>query len=372
MSTTVALVMNSSNVAAANNTTFRYNFIQGSFAVSEGSEICISSIVIPYSWFNVNAATYNNAVFGYTFPMCAQFASATISGTTLNVPAMINGTIRIGSTLTGGTVLANTTVISQSSGTTGGIGVYVVSQSQTSTASGSIQYVPYQVSLPNGFYQVEDLNNYLQSYFISQGQYLVNASGQNVYFISLVTDVTYYSNQIICPVLPTTLGVLTNPANLGLPLTPTTAQFTVLSSYPAFGSLIGYAIGSYPSTPNSTSYNILGGGITPNLTPVNSIIVRCNLVSNNVGTPSDIMTSFPINSTFGSNINFAPNYEQWVGISTGRYSSITLTLQDQNFNGIQANDVNVLITILIRQPKRKVEEKSPSLISMSGSAKPIF
>ena len=253
----------------------------------------------------------------------------------------------------------------QSSGTTGGVGVYVISQTQTSTASGSIQYVPYQVTLPNGFYQVSDINNFLQSYFVTQGQYLINSSGQNVYFISLLTDVTYYSNQLLCPVLPTILGTLTNPANLGLPLTPTTAQFTILSNYPNFGSLIGYAVGSYPSAPQTTSYNILGGGIIPNLTPVNSIIVRCNLVSNQVGTPSDIMTSFPISSTFGSNINFYPNYEQWVGISAGRYSSITLTLQDQNFVGIQANDTNILITILIRQPKKRIEEKS-SLISMSG------
>ena len=360
---TVALVLNSSNVSASNNTSFRYNFIQGAFAIPEGSEVCISSIVIPYSWFNVNGSQYANNVFSYYFPVCATFTGS-ITLTTLTVSAMTNGTIGVGMTLSGGTVLGGTTIVNQLSGTTGGVGTYTVSVSQSATCTNGQISTLFQVTLQNGFYQVADINNALQNYMISQGQYLVSGS-QNIYFISITTNANFYANQIICATLPTAIGTYTNPANMGLPGAPVTPQFVVMSSYPAFGSLIGYSPGTYPPAPSSTSFNTLSN-ITPNITPVNSVVVRCNLVSNQVGTPSDIMTSFPINTTFGANINFSPNYEQWVGINSGRYASLSLTLQDQNFNGIQANDVNCLITILIRSPKKEKEKEKERLISLSG------
>jgi len=62
------VVLNSSNVVASgNNSQFQYNFINGAFVVEEGSEICVSSIVVPYSWFNLSSTYYNNVSFQYTW-----------------------------------------------------------------------------------------------------------------------------------------------------------------------------------------------------------------------------------------------------------------------------------------------------------------
>jgi hypothetical protein len=348
--TTVCLVLNSSNVFGAAKTSFRYNFIQGSFSIPEDSEICVSSVVIPYSWYNVNQQLYSNAQFSYVFPVCTQFVGASISLATLTLPANpINGQVILGMTLTGGSVLPNTVVLAQLTGTPGQAGTYTVSVSQATTASGGIRQTLFPVTLQNGFYQVSDINNALQNQLIANGHYLVNASGQNVYFLSVVTNVNFYANQILWTTLPTTLGTLTNPANMGLPNTPIAPQWQITNS--PNGTLIGYTVGLYPSIPATVSGNTLSN-TTPNLTTVNSVVVRCNLVNNMVATPSDIMTSFPIDAKFGSNINFSPSYEQWVGVTAGKYSSISLTLQDQNFNTIQANDVNCLITMLIRIPKK--------------------
>ena len=33
------------------------------------------------------------------------------------------------------------------------------------------------ITLPNGFYQVSDVNNFLENYFLNNGMYLVNPSG---------------------------------------------------------------------------------------------------------------------------------------------------------------------------------------------------
>lgn len=57
--------------------------------------------------------------------------TASISGTDMTVTAVTSGTIYPGMTITGTGVTAGTRIVSQTSGTNGGTGVYVVSASQT-------------------------------------------------------------------------------------------------------------------------------------------------------------------------------------------------------------------------------------------------
>lgn len=68
--------------------------------------------------------------------------TGSISTTNLTVSAVTSGTIRLGMVLTGTGVTANTHVVSQTSGTTGGAGVYVVGISQTvasTTITGTVK-----------------------------------------------------------------------------------------------------------------------------------------------------------------------------------------------------------------------------------------
>ncbi len=62
---TYNIVLNSSNVIGNYKTQFQYNFINGSFKIGEIAEICVSQVTIPYCWFNINAAVYNNASSRY-------------------------------------------------------------------------------------------------------------------------------------------------------------------------------------------------------------------------------------------------------------------------------------------------------------------
>ena len=75
------LVLNSSNVVGTNNNTYQYNFIKGSFTVPDGTEIMVSSIQVPYSWFIITAA-YNNNSFTLYFPT----ASTRYTSFTINIP----------------------------------------------------------------------------------------------------------------------------------------------------------------------------------------------------------------------------------------------------------------------------------------------
>ena len=61
------LIINSSNNVSINNSLYKYNF-PNSLNIPEGSEICLNSAIIPYSWFNVSSLIGNN-YFYYIYPV---------------------------------------------------------------------------------------------------------------------------------------------------------------------------------------------------------------------------------------------------------------------------------------------------------------
>ena len=292
------LVLNNTNVVGNYNTELVYQFISGTFHIPENSRMCLSSLTMPYSWFNINSALYNNASFSYIWYYG-------------------NGTAKT-----------------------------------------------YNVVIPNGFYQLADIQQFLELYMISQNQYFTNTTtGQNLYYISLSTNSTYYAIQLICSPIPSAVPSgytapsagfnYNNSTNYGFPnagynYTPR----VIIASNNNFGSLIGYSAGTYPSATTQATNNSLGT-LTPNLTPVNSLILLCNLVKNDVSSQSNIFTSVPIsNTSFGSNISYSPNFQNWVSISSGSYSSFTISILDQNFNYVEANDANMLLTITMEVPEK--------------------
>jgi len=70
------LVINSNNVANSLNNSYEYKFKNGNFTIGEGSQIMITSLQIPYSWYNVSSR-YNNNTFKIHWP------SSTVNSITL-------------------------------------------------------------------------------------------------------------------------------------------------------------------------------------------------------------------------------------------------------------------------------------------------
>ena len=72
------LVLNSSNVSnTSTNTSFKYNFINGGFKIKD-MEMCVSSITIPYSFYNVSSY-YNNQTFSLIFPTAATTSTVSVT-----------------------------------------------------------------------------------------------------------------------------------------------------------------------------------------------------------------------------------------------------------------------------------------------------
>ncbi len=172
------LVLNSSNVSnTSTNTTFKYNFINGGFQIKD-MEMCVSSITIPYSFYNVSSY-YNNQTFSLIFPTAA-----------------------------------TTTTIS--------------------------------ITLPEGFYSVTDINSYIQQICLDNGAYLIDSSGNYVYYQQLVYNSTYYSVQLLLYSVPITLPTgYTRPTTgiySGVSSLPTTAYTpqVVLASSGSISTIIGF------------------------------------------------------------------------------------------------------------------------------------
>jgi hypothetical protein len=218
-------------------------------------------------------------------------------------------------------------------------------------------FTSYDITLPDGFYTVSTINNYIQQVCVTNGAYLIDSSGNYVYFVQLVYNTTYYSVQLLTYLVPNAIGTYTRPSTglyssggTGLPTTAYTPSLTLTASG-SIKDIIGFAAGKFPSTPQTASWNV-NSTLTPVGSTVNSIIMQCSLISNACTTPSDILDSMPINDTsFGSNIIYQPSFERYVRVSDGTFNSFTFSFRDQSLNEIYAKDPNVSITLIIRPKK---------------------
>ena len=136
---------------------------------------------------------------------------------------------------------------------------YNNNQFQFSFPTGSSGYTTSTITIPDGFYTTTSLNYYLQQWMISNGYYLINGSGQNIYYYSIQYNSYQYGNQLLSYLVPTSLpNGYTAPANwAGYPSVSRCPYITILNNN--FGTFLGFTAGGYPFGNNAS--------ITPVLTP---------------------------------------------------------------------------------------------------------
>lgn len=206
----------------------------------------------------------------------------------------------------------------------------------------------YTVTFPDGYYSVSALNAYLQSVMVSNGHYLVDSSSEYVYYLEIIENSTYYAIQLNSYPIPTALpSGWTNPAGITFPATATTPQFIILSTN-NFKDIIGINAGTYPSLTQTTTYSKTSD-YTPQVSPVNSLIVSCNLLNNRYAIPSTLLYSFsPAGTTFGDLIVEKPSELAFVDIQDGAYTEILIEFRDQSLNRIAINDSNLVILLQVK------------------------
>jgi len=105
----------------------------GTLAVNDA--VLHSSILNATTISGLGTGTGNTGTYTLSYTGSTSSFTGSISGTTLTVTAVASGTLIKDQVITGGSVTAGTTIVSQLTGTTGGIGTYTVSISQTRTSA---------------------------------------------------------------------------------------------------------------------------------------------------------------------------------------------------------------------------------------------
>jgi len=209
-----------------------------------------------------------------------------------------------------------------------------------------------------------------------------STSAGAIYPLSLSTNTSLYTNSITSIIVPVQANIFsvfgvgffsangidgttlwsgnypTSNGNCFQLILPTATKTTNNIS-----NLLGFVGGLYPSSGSGQSSNIVvlnGDSLSANPpfaalgSTVNAIVVRCNLVENDITMPSDVLQTIPITTTYGSNINFlSPNSNTLCKMKAGKFNAITITLTDQNGNVLQSLDPTCLISLLIKYPKKK-------------------
>lgn len=206
----------------------------------------------------------------------------------------------------------------------------------------------YDVLIPDGYYEIADINTYLQSVMTTNKHYLLNSSSEQVFYLEMEVNSNVYAVQFNCYAVPSTLPSgwsLPSGASWTLPTSDETPQF-VISSSNNFYKVVGFSAGTYPSTAQSSTYSATSD-LVPQVSPVNAILIRCSLANNTLSIPNDFLYAFTQGTTtLGQTITIRPPDFLYCPMYDCSANDITISFYDQDLNNLYLVDTN-LVAILV-------------------------
>ena len=208
----------------------------------------------------------------------------------------------------------------------------------------------YTITIPDGLYEIADLNSYCQYVMIANGHYLVNASGQNVYYFNMVVNPNLYAIQLNTYQFPIALPVgYTNPAVVVFPAQTFKPQVATPSN---FNNIIGFASNfvsardlglAYPDTNSYTSIT------SPQVQPAPTLILNTSNINNIYSNPSTCIYAITPTVAIGEIINERPPEFSWNKLTTGTYSEIRIQISTPTGVLVPILDPQMTIVLAIRE-----------------------
>ncbi len=229
----------------------------------------------------------------------------------------------------------------------------------------------YTVNIPDGIYEIKDINAYLQWTMINNGTYLINSSGDNVYYAEFIVNTNRYAIQINTFQVPTALPIgWTEPSNFfGYP----TQTFNPIITLPAnFYKIVGYnptSTGIFvsngnvddlyipPTNPTSDDYYVAKDGVGtlsylsntyPDVQPNSSIFIGISNINNPYAQPSSILYAITPAVAIGEQIVETPPNFMWNKMIDGTYNQIRVQFLGIDKQPITLKDPNLTILLTIK------------------------
>ena len=224
----------------------------------------------------------------------------------------------------------------------------------------------YTVVIPDGIYNISDINYFIQYTMIQNGTYLVNNLGDNIYYFELIINPNRYAVQLNTFQVPTALPVgWVQPANfVGFP----TQTFNPIVGFPSkFNEIVGYTAGflsngnvnnAYvPPTPTQANNYVSKDGAGtlsylsntfPNVQPNSSIFLSISNLNNPYSQPSSIIYSITPTVAIGEQVIERPPNFMWNKMIDGTYNQLRVQFLGIDKQPIRLNDPNLTIILSIR------------------------
>jgi len=221
----------------------------------------------------------------------------------------------------------------------------------------------FPVVLPDGLYEIPEINAFLQFTMINNGHYLIDSSGKFVYYAEMILNPTRYAVQLNTYLVPTSLpATFVQPGNFAG--YPTTAQNPVLTIPAQFNIIVGYVAGFQTNAnvgnayvpPVSPFVNKLANGTlsyvsttNPDVQPNSSIYFALSNINNPYSIPSSIIYALVPQGAVGELITERPPQFIWNKLIDGTYSELQLQFLGSDLNPIKLNDPQMTILLAIKE-----------------------
>lgn len=216
----------------------------------------------------------------------------------------------------------------------------------------------YDFVIPDGYYEFEDLNTFIEQQCLLNGLYLkTNSATKNVFFIRLSVNPSRYRTQLDIYPVPTSAEATTlqytkplNTNHWSFPTNATTPQIILSEGLQTLSGMT--EITTYPPVDMSSDYSILAKS-PPKLLPIYSMYITCNLCDSIYNNYKTILEQVPIDAKYGSAIKVDPKTHANLPIRPGKYNTVEIELIDQNYSHIELNDFDFSLVLLIERPIKK-------------------
>lgn len=219
----------------------------------------------------------------------------------------------------------------------------------------------YNIVIPDGLYEVEQLNEYLQFIFIQNGHYLIDSGGNNVYYAEFIVNSVRYAIQINTFLFPTALPMgFSNPASIPFP--PQSFN-PIITLPPDINEILGYVPNfqtnqnlnnAYVPPPSSFESKIANGTLSyistsaPNIQPNSSLLFSLSNIDNAYAVPTSIIYTLVPQVAVGELINEKPPNFIWSRLIDGTYNELRMTILGTDLTPIKINDPTITIILVIR------------------------
>jgi len=197
---------------------------------------------------------------------------------------------------------------------------------------------------------------------IQNGHYLVNATGDNVFYAEFIVNASRYAVQINTFLVPLALPAgYTNPAGLVFPLT----TFNPIITLPAninkiFGYIVNFATdqnlnNAYVPPVSSYVSKLANGTLSyisttaPQVQPNSSVLLNISNIDNFYSQPTGIIYTVVPNVAIGEIISEKPPQFAWNKMINGTYNELRMNILGADLQPIVVNDPAMTFILVIAQ-----------------------